>query len=276
MRRRADPDFSLMPWLFPARLRPHVTAFGRFVRFAHGIAHNAFISHEERQQYLAALDAAIASEGGEPQFPEAAPICSALRASLRTSGVTDAHVRHIVQALQRDVAGTPNKTWGELLVYCQFAAAPIGRHMLDLVGENNPDCRTPSDALCAALGILKQLRDFREPTLHDNRHWVPESFLADAYVTHDHLGALKAKGQTRAVLDRILDGIEQLLNAAKPLPHLVRSWRLRSHICVVQCRARALVVCFRDKDPLGARVGLSWRQRQHCLCWGLIRGCLNV
>lgn len=276
MRRRADPDFSLMPWLFPAGLRPHVTAFGRFVRFAHGIAHNAFLSYEERQQHLAALDAALGQTGPAPEFPEAQPICSALRASLRTSGVTAAHVRHILQALKRDVAGTPNKTWGELLVYCQFAAAPIGRHMLELVGEDDPRCRAASDALCAALGILKQLRDFREPTLHDNRHWVPESFLADASITHSHLGALMAKGQTRAVLDRILDGIEQLLNAAEPLPYRVRSWRLRSHICVVQCRARALADCFRARDPLGARVGLAWWQRLRCLCLGLIRGCLNV
>lgn len=277
MRRRADPDFSLMPWLFPARLRPHVTAFGRFVRLAHGIAHNAFISREERLHHLAALDTAIGGDDAPPpEFPGAEPVCAALRTSLRASGVADTHVRHILQALRRDVEGGANRSWGDLLVYSQFAAAPIGRHMLDLMGEDSRTYRNASDALCAALGILKQLRDFREPTLHDNRHWVPESFLDDAFITHEHLGALKAKGQTRAVLDRILDGIEQLLNAAEPLPRHVRSWRLRSHIRVVQCRARGLVACFRDEDPLGARVGLTWRQRQVCLCAGLFRGTLNI
>ena len=277
MRRRADPDFSLMPWLFPARLRSHVTAFGRFVRLAHGIAYNAFISHEERLRLLAALDSAIASDDAEPpELPGAEAICAALRASLRTSGVADTHVRHILQALRRDVEGGVNRSWGDLLVYSQFAAAPIGRHMLDLMGEDSRPYRQASDALCEALGILKQLRDFREPTLHDNRHWIPESFLADAFITHEHLGALKAKGQTRAVLDRILDGIEQLLNTAEPLPNHVRSWRLRSHIRVVQCRARGLVACFRANDPLGARVGLTWWQRQVCLCMGLVRGCLKI
>ncbi len=43
-RPNTDPDFSLMPELFPPALRPHVRAFGRFVRLADSITDSAFLS----------------------------------------------------------------------------------------------------------------------------------------------------------------------------------------------------------------------------------------
>jgi len=104
------------------------------------------------------------------------------------------------------------------MVYCQFAAAPVGRYLIDILGEDPAVCGRASDALCAALRILRRLRDFRDPTVDSDRPCIPLQFLTDAKVTDFHLSAPKAKGQTRAVIDRVLDGVDRLLRDAKPLP----------------------------------------------------------
>jgi len=86
-----------------------------------------------------------------------------------------------------------------------------------------------------------------------------------------HLTAPAARGQTRAVLDRVLDGVDALLVEARPLPSLVASPRLRLYVSVVLCRAGKLSARFRHRDPLHEKVGLSRWQRHRCLLLSLLR-----
>jgi farnesyl-diphosphate farnesyltransferase len=272
LRHPADPDFSLMPWLFPRPLQQHIRAFGRFVRLADGLADATYLSRDERLERLQALAAAV--DGGERAgwSEEAATVSRALAEGLRSKAIRAEHVRHIVQAFSRDILGVANQTWSDLLVYCQFAAAPIGRVMLELVGEDLSRCGQPADALCAALRILKQLRDCEDPTVRSNRLCIPARYLQEAMITAQHLRAPSARGQTRAVLDRVLDGVDRLLVQAAPLPGLIRSRGLATHTRIVLCRAGKLAQCFRARDPLQDRAGLSRWQRQVCLLSGLLFG----
>lgn len=271
-RPNTDPDFSLMPELFPPALRPHVRAFGRFVRLADSITDNAFLSLHDKQARLSALEGALDGAVDALWSTEARAVAASLRASLTQSGISPEHARHILQAFQRDAEGYVAATWPELLVYCQFAAAPIGRYMLELSGEDVVSSGRSADALCAALRILKQLRDTEDPTVRYNRLCIPRRFLEDALITPAHLRAATAKGQTRAVLDRVLDGVDQLLVQAAPLPSLLRRRGLVMHTAIVLCRARKLLARFRRLDPLRERVGLTAWQRTLCRWYGTLRG----
>lgn len=272
MRHRTDVDFSLMPEYFPARLRRHVRIFGRFVRLAEGITDNALLDRNTRIERLAMLEGCISGTAEPDWSADARAVATGLRNSLRTTGVNDSHCRHILKAFRRDLDGVRSHTWDDLMVYCQLAAAPIGRHMLELSGEDVAACARYSDALCAALRILRQLRDCEDPSIQDNRLCIPESFMEDAYITSRHLRSSKLKGQSKAVVDRVLDGVEQLLTDAHPLPSLIRSRGLRVHIRIVQCRARKLVGCFREQDPMQQRVGLTSWQRRTCEWFGFLSG----
>jgi hydroxysqualene synthase len=271
MRVGADPDFSLMPELFPARLRPHVRAFGRFVRLADGIADDAFLTTREKLARLAALEAALQGGSVHQWSVDARAIAEGLRESLQQAGLPADPVRTLLQAYRGDVAGRVSETWGDLMRYCQLAAAPIGRHMLQLAGEDLQRAGEASDALCAALRILKQLRDCKDPAVQYNRLCIPRSFLEDAVITPAHLRAASAKGQTRAVIDRVLDGVEALLKQAAPLPALIRDAGLATHASIVLCRARKLVRQFRKRDPLRERVGLAPWQRALCRWLAMVR-----
>ena len=263
-RLNVDPDFSLMPELFPRAVRPHVRAFGRFVRLADGITDNAALNRGDKLARLAALDRGLDGDLDAAWSDEARGVIAELRQSLEESSLPAAHARHILQACRRDAEGGVCDTWADLMVYCQFAAAPIGRHMLSLVHQDLAACRGPADSLCAALRILKQLRDCVDSTVQFNRLCIPRQFLEDAMIAPEHLRAPSAKGQTRAVLDRVLDGVDRLLVAAAPLPGLVRHRGLAIHIAIVLCRARKLVALFRRRDPLRERLGLTTWQRAVC------------
>ena len=272
MRLGSDPDFSLMPELFAPAIRPHLHAFGRFVRLADAVTDSTLIGRDEKLARLLALEAALT--GGESALwsTESQVVAIGLRDSLRATGIPADHIRHILQALRRDTRGHVCVGWHDLLVYCRFAAAPIGRSMLQLVGEDQVRCGRPADALCCGLRILRQLRDCEDPTIRFNRLCVPRQFLDDAMITPAYLRAPSAKGQTRAVLDRVLDGVERLLADAAPLPGLIHDRGLTIHAAIVLCRARKLVGRFRQRDPLRERVGLTSWQRTLCRWLGTLRG----
>lgn len=276
LRRGLDEDFSLMPSLFPAALRGDVRAFSRFVRLADGLADDTFVARDERLRRLETLERALSEELDIDWSEEARSVVGAMRASLRATGVSADYPQRMVQAFRRDLMAGASATWSELMVYCQFAAAPIGRYLLALLGEDIDRCGHASDALCAALRILKQLRDCEDPAAQFARLCIPERFLEDALITVQHLHAASAKGQTRAVIDRVLDSIEHLLVDARPLPGLVRNRGLRIHIHIVLCRAHKLVIQFRALDPLQERVGLSAGSRRLCLWLGWLRGGLRL
>lgn len=276
IRLKVDRDFSLMPWLLPAAVRADVRALSRFVRLAETVAASPLSSRADRQArlagLLAALDAPNEAVGHGEETGLAAGDAAALadlRASLSRRGVSAAHVRTILQTLRQTRGATGNATWADVLAYCRGVAVPVGRHMLHLCGEDVASCGPPADALCIAMRILKELRDGHA----GQGSWpcIPTGFMRDASISPGHLTAPAARGQTRAVLDRVLDGVDALLVEARPLPSLVASPRLRLYVSVVLCRAGKLAGRFRHRDPLHEKVGLSRWQRHGCLLLSLLR-----
>jgi phytoene/squalene synthetase len=260
-----------MAELFPASLQPHLRAFGRFVRLCEELRDDVLLGRIEKLSRLTALEATL--DGADVRLWASKPraIVVALRESLRQTGITREYPRQLLHAARRDAEGSICDTWQDLMEYCRLAAVPIGRYMLALAGEDEDVCGPSADALCTALCILKRLRDCSEPAVRFNRLRIPRRFLDDAMITPEHLRAASAKGQTRAVLDRVLDGVDGLLQDAAPLPVLIRRRGLVMHTAIVLCRARKLADRFRRQDPLQQRVGLAGWQRRLCHWTGTLR-----
>jgi phytoene/squalene synthetase len=263
-----DADFSLMPSVFPSEVRLHVLAFSAFIRLADHIADSTGLTRQDKLNRLGILEAALGDEPIAPWSEEASCVIHNMRHSLRETRVSSRHAQRIVRAFLCDVMGDEKRTWQDLLAYCDNAAAPVGRYFLELLHEDPSICGKPADDLCAALRILRRLRDTAGPF---NRLCIPTQFMNDAMISIDHLKASSAKGQTRAVIDRVLDGVDRLLRNAEPLPGLIRQRGLRMHTSIVLCRAQKLAARFREEDPLQGRLTLSRWQRFRCRWTALIR-----
>ncbi len=263
----ADENFPVGSWLLPATLRPHVARFYAFARAADDIADSPTLSREDKVARLAAADRAL--EGAPPGSPTEHK-AAALTASLEEIGVTRLYAHQLLQAFTHDARSDLTPTWSDLLTYCRFSAAPVGRFLVDLHGES-PEAYAASDALCAALQILNHLQDIKQDFTLRHRVYLPQAWLKEAGCALDELAATRSSPGLRAVIDRTLDGVDALNATARPLHTLLRRRGFRAEAAVIVAIAHRLAARLRRGDPLAGRVVLSPLDRAACVVLGCAR-----
>ena len=146
--------------------------------------------------------------------------------------------------------------WAALMDYCRYSAAPVGRYVLDLHGEDKATWPA-SDALCASLQVLNHLQDCAGDLRSLDRCYIPQDMLAKAGLTTDDLARPETTPALRGVFNQMLDLTDGLNAAAAALPDLVRARRLRVEVAIITRLARRLTTRLRHGDPLASRVKLS-------------------
>lgn len=265
-----DENFPVGSWLLPARLRPHIAAYYAIARTTDDIADDPDLLPEEKIRRLDAFAAAVAGESTSAPVPASA---ARMRESLAATGLGPRHVLDIIAAFRQDATKRRYASWDELMGYCNLSAAPVGRYVLDLHGEDRATWAA-SDPLCNALQVLNHLQDCRDDYLALDRVYLPESWLAEAGTGVDALAAESAGAGLRAVLDRMLDGVDELMAQARLLPGAVRSRRLAMECAVIVRLAGRLAALLRARDPLARRVALTRRDFARATLAGAIGGLL--
>jgi squalene synthase HpnC len=246
-----DENFQVGSWLLPTALRPHVAAFYAFVRAADDIGDNPALSPEDKIARLEAFEQALI-DPGEAALPKA----QAFRASLAETGVTARHAQDLLAAFKRDATKLRYDDWQDLLGYCALSASPVGRYLLDLHGER-AELYVFSDPLCDALQVLNHVQDCQDDFRALNRVYLPLDSFAAAGIEVGELDLPHATPAMRQVLDRALDGVDELLLRARDLPRVLASRRLAAESGVILAMARRLAVELRRRDPLASRVELG-------------------
>ena len=249
-RTAAGENFPVGSALLRRELRPHVMRLYAFARAADDVADAPDLAPAEKLHRLDAFEAAL---GGGPGPAEGA----ALRRSLDETGVSDRHARDLLAAFRRDAVEGRCADWAALAHYCAHSAHPVGRHMLDLHGEDAAATYAASDALCAALQILNHLQDLGPDRQRLDRVYLPLDWMVEAGAPLRDLDAESASPALRAVIDRALDACDDLLDRAAPLPRLVASARLAGECAAILRLGRSLSARLRRADPLAARVALG-------------------
>jgi squalene synthase HpnC len=267
-----DENFPVGSFLLPRRLRPHVAVFYAFARAADDIGDNPELSAEDKLSRLAALDAVFVGEGlDDPARDKAIKV----RRSLEQCGVTVQHCRDLLAAFSQDAVKSRYASWGELMGYCRLSASPVGRYLLDLHGESQDDW-PPSDALCDALQVLNHLQDCKDDYRTLDRVYLPEDWMAAEGTGVEDLVKDRATPGMRHVLDRCLDGVDELLVRAAPLPGRMKSRSLAMESAVILGLARRLAELLRRNDPIAGRVKLSKLDFIVCGLRGVWKGLFPV
>ena len=248
---RGDENFPVGSLLVSRKLRPHVHAFYAFARTADDIADSSALGAAEK---LARLDAIGRALDGEDVHQS--PTAATLRKSLAETGVTSRHAHELLAAFRQDATKRRYADWEELAAYCRLSAAPVGRHVLDLHGEDR-DTWPPSDALCTSLQVLNHLQDCAGDLASLDRCYLPQDLLAECGTGVSALQLPAASAGLRAVLDRLLDRCDALNRQAAELPRRVRDRRLRLETAVIVGLATRLAARLRRGDPLATRVKLT-------------------
>jgi hydroxysqualene synthase len=266
---RDAENFPVGSWLIRRDLRAHVHAFYRFARHADDIADNPGLPADDK---LFRLDRMAAVLDGAPG--DDAPAAAAMCASLQTTGITAEHCHDVLRAFRQDALQLRYRDWDELMGYCRYSAAPVGRQLLDLHGESRT-IWPASDALCSALQVLNHLQDCGEDYRRLDRVYLPLADLAASGVGVEALTAPAMSPALRQVLDRLLDRTQILVTAARGLPPAVAAPGLRAECAVIVALAARLLARLRRSDPLSVRVGLAKTDFAAAFFYGVFGGILR-
>ena len=242
-----DENFPVASRLVRAELRPAIMAFYRFARAADDVA-----DHETADvaQKLAQLDGLEAGLRGEPGVSAEG---EALHASLQARGLTDRHALDLLVAFRRDVTQWRYADWAELMDYCRYSAAPVGRFVLDLHGEL-PALWPLNDALCAALQVINHLQDCAKDYRTLDRVYIPLDAFAERGLAVDSLADRQAVPQLRDAIACLAQRTGELLRGARPFAEHIVDRRLALEVGVIQALAENLAHRLERRDPLSQRV----------------------
>lgn len=264
-------NFPVASRLISARLRPAIVAYYRMARTADDIADHPGLAAPEKLRRLEAVDAVLTGRSEAAASDPAQIAAQDLRALVVAGGLTIEHARHLLQAFRADALNRPCRTWSDLLAYCRYSAAPVGRFVLELHGEDR-SAWPAADALCSALQILNHLQDCQADWRDLHRLYIPRNWLDEAELEPGALLAPHASTGLRRVLDQTLDGVDRLHQIARRLPHLVADRGLRMQSIAVLMLSQRLARRLRRRDPLSRRVGVSTFEKTAALAYGALRG----
>jgi farnesyl-diphosphate farnesyltransferase len=248
---RGDENFPVGSLLIRRDLREHVHAFYAFARNADDIADSAGLAPDEKIARLDAMEEVLLG-----RRDAGSPSALRLRASLAATGVAARHSTDLLIAFRRDATKLRYANWDELYDYCRYSAMPVGRHVLDLHGEDRAT-HAPSDALCTALQVLNHLQDCAKDFAALDRCYLPLDALVDCGATvADLRGAAETPG-LRRVFERLLSQVDALNATATDLPRRTRSRGLRMETAVIVGLSHRLARRLRHGDPLARRVKLT-------------------
>ncbi|MBV9523502.1 MAG: squalene synthase HpnC [Alphaproteobacteria bacterium] len=259
-------NFPVGSFLIRRDLRRHVHTFYKFARAADDIADNPALAAADKIRRLDRMAEILEGAPGED-----APTASAMRASLGETGVTPQHCHDILRAFRLDATKLRYEDWDDLMGYCRYSAAPVGRQLIDLHGEDT-GAYPPSDALCAALQILNHLQDCVADLRALDRVYLPRASLAANGSSIADLHGAQASPGLRRTFDTLLDKTEELIDHARGLPAAIVSLGLRCESAGIVDLASRLAAHLRRGDPLAVRVKLTPRDFAAAFATGLWRG----
>ncbi len=245
-----DENFPVASRLIARQYRPTVLAFYYFVRGADDIADSPALSPQEKLDGLDQFEAALL--GKTDNVAAARP----LRAALAEHGLSPRHAQDLLHAFRMDAVKQRYANFDELMNYCAYSAAPVGRFVLDVHGESETTWPA-NDALCSALQIINHIQDCGADYRNLNRVYVPLDGMAKEGVEVTALAAPRASPALLACLHQLAARTEPLVREGGELPRQVRDLRLGLETAVIARLAQRLVTLLLQRDPLSQRVHLT-------------------
>jgi hydroxysqualene synthase len=242
-----DENFPVASRLVRPELRPPILAFYRFVRAADDVADHARASPEEKLEQLARMEAGLRGQAGASSEGDS------LRVILQTHGLTDRHALDLLEAFRRDVTKRRYADWAELMDYCRYSAAPVGRFVLDVHGES-ATLWPANDALCSALQVINHLQDCAKDYRSIDRVYIPLDALEANGTGVEALAASQASPALRKTIEQLARRTQMLLEQSRPFAGDIADRRLALEVGVIQALAESLAARLARRDPLSQRV----------------------
>jgi len=244
---RTGENFPVASLLIGPKYRGAIHAFYRFARGADDVADSPALSPDEKLTGLRLFERTLL--GHCDDIEAALP----LRAVLTERNISPRHALDLLRAFRMDAVKKRYANWAELMHYCAYSAAPVGRFVLDLHGESEATWPA-SDALCTALQIINHLQDCGADYRKLDRIYIPQDMLVAQGASSEALGAAKASLALRKALYEAALRNVPLVETGATLPLKVRDFRLCLETAAIARLAQKLNGLLLERDPLADNV----------------------
>lgn len=253
--------------LVRAELRPHVMAYYIFARAADDIGDNPLLEPSDKIGRLDRFASALL-DPSDQSVPSVIP----LRESLKQTGVTTQHALDLLIAFKRDATKSRYESFDELMDYCRYSAAPVGRYLLDLHGVDRASWEA-NDALCSALQILNHIQDCADDYAELDRVYIPLDLMEKNGASATHLSREHERSSPalRQTLDDLLGLTLPLIEKSRLLPPQIADTHLKIDTSIVVVVAEKLAKLLSKRDPLCDNVKLSKPAKIGALISGILR-----
>jgi hydroxysqualene synthase len=263
----ASENFPVGSRFLPAHLRQPVMTFYAFARTIDDVADSPLIGPDEKVKQLEGFAATLRGQSEDPEFITAAQ----WRDSLAETGSTINHGLDLISAFKQDARQVSYDSWETLIDYCNRSAAPVGRYLLDIHGED-PAHYHLSDALCNALQVINHVQDCADDKRTLNRVYLPQQWLEQHGCKIDALDQPNTSPALRAVINHMLRATQVLMRDAEKLPRALKSRRLAAESATIVAIANKLIQRLYAQDPLATHVKL----KRSALVGPALRGALML
>jgi squalene synthase HpnC len=259
-RTHKDENFPVASALIAPRHRATILAYYRFARASDDIADNGQLSPDEKISRLDLFEATLL--GRTDEAADALP----LRAALAERQMAPRHALDLLRAFRLDAVKTRYANWDELMDYCAYSAAPVGRFVLEVHGESESTWPA-SDALCSALQIINHLQDCALDYRNLDRVYIPLDHFKRHGIDLTALTAPQASAGLQACIKELALETAPLISLGAELFPQVHDLRLRLETAVIARLAKVLNDGLLTRDPLSEETHLS---KPAMLGWTLV------
>ena len=257
-------NFTVVSWLLPRALRPHMYAVYAYCRGVDDLGDEA---PGDRlgllDEWEAELLRCYQGAAREPSF-------IALQETVRRFDIPREPFLRLIEANRLDQRVNRYRTYDDLLAYCENSANPVGHLILYLFGYRDEERQRLSDATCTALQLTNFWQDVRRD-LDKGRIYIP---LADmerfGYGEADMIG-LRSDGRFRELMAFQVGRTRELFRRGLELIPRVRG-RLRLDLKLFSLGGLAVLDAIEASgyDTLGRRPRLSRSRKASLVLRGLL------
>jgi len=251
MKQAKDENFPV-GLLIGRKLKPVVKAYYQAARTADDIADNPDLSSREKIHLLDETERAFYGKNKEKKFAAAAQLGKIfVKENLDASLFTD-----LLKAFRQDAANQPLEIWEQLINYCAYSAAPVGRFLL-AIHDENPSTYLPAATLCAVLQISNHIQDLKKDCQTMQRFYIPKKMMDKYGVVYEDFCRNEMTPSLKALRAEIVTELRSMMKDAAQLPRLIKNKRLRMETGVILSLTNSMLEKLEKEDVLSTSVRLS-------------------
>lgn len=250
----------------------HLRILGDYAEALRAIADHPALDAPRKEARLKTVAAVLESGGPAAGEDGAARAALTLRHLLESREIDLRAPRQMLQAAGQDVAKTSYPDWSDLLAWCRYWAAPMGRLGLRLAGGDGKEAEAHGEAFATALALLYLVE--RAPLQYRwlGRVYLPQRWFRDAGAAPGDLGSGTSTAALRQVFARALDEAGRLLVQCRGLHRGFPMRRTRVAAATAHAEARAWCRALTQGDPLAETCRPGRGARARVAIVGALRG----